>query len=147
MRTATRQDIPKLVEMMRGYASQAPIQILQDPRNHNDEHVAHLLFSILCGRGFIVVDNDYRGMIAAIITPNVWCPNVRELRELAWWVEPEHRNKSIGGRLWVEFNRRAQELLDQNRVDYVCTTVMINSPLIDYTKRGFKPLEATFFRD
>ena len=147
MRNATRQDIPHLVEMMRRYANQAPIKILSDSANHNDDHVAKLLFSIICGRGFIVVDDAFRGMIVAIIVPNVWCPSVRELRELAWWVEPEHREKSIGGRLWLEFDKRAKELIEQKRVDYVCTTVMVNSPLVDYTKRGYKPLEATFFKD
>jgi hypothetical protein len=41
----------------------------------------------------------------------------------------------------------AQSMVDSGRVAYACTTVMANSPLIDYTKRGYKPLEATFFKE
>jgi len=147
IRKATRQDIPVLVWMMSQYAKEAPVPVLANPDNHNAVHVGELIFQLLNGRGFVLIDDDYRGMIAAIITNNVWCPRVMELRELAWWVMPEHRNKSIGGRLWVKFDEIAQDMLNSKRVDFVCTTVMANSPLIDYTKRGYKPLEATFFRD
>lgn len=147
IRKATRHDIPVLVWMMSEYAKEAPVPVLANPDNHNAAHVGELIFQLLNGRGFILIDDDYRGMIAAIITSNVWCPRVMELRELAWWVMPEHRGKSIGGRLWVKFDEIAQDMLNSKRVDFVCTTVMANSPLIDYTKRGYKPLEATFFRD
>ena len=147
IRHATRHDIPALVWMMREYAKEAPVPVLANPDSHNEDHVANLIFQMLNGRGFILIDDDHRGMICAIITSNVWSPRVLELRELAWWVMPEHRGKSIGGRLWVKFDEIAQDMLNAGRVDFVCTTVMANSPLIDYTKRGYKPLEATFFRD
>jgi N-acetylglutamate synthase-like GNAT family acetyltransferase len=147
IRQATRQDIPVLVWMMREYAKEAPIPALANPDTHNAEHVGQLIFQMLSGRGFILIDDDHRGMIAAIVTPNVWCPKILELRELAWWVMPEHRGKSIGGKLWIKFDELAQDMLNNKRVDFVCTTVMANSPLIDYTKRGYKPLEVTFFRD
>ena len=133
--------------MMREYAKEAPIPALANTEAHNADHVGQLIFQMLSGRGFILIDDDHRGMIAAIITQNVWCPKVLELRELAWWVMPEHRNKSIGGKLWIKFDELAQDMLNNKRVDFVCTTVMANSPLIDYTKRGYKLLEATFFRD
>lgn len=147
IRQATRQDIPVLVWMMREYAKEAPIPVLANPDTHNAEHVGQLIFQMLSGRGFILIDDDHRGMIAAIITQNVWCPKVLELRELAWWVMPEHRGKSIGGKLWLKFDELAQDMLDNKRVDFVCTTIMSNSPLIDYTKRGYQALEVTFFRD
>lgn len=147
IREATRQDIPALVDMMRCYAKEAPMSVLQVDKNHDANHVKNLLFSLIVGRGFIFVDSEYRGMIAAVVTKNVWCPSVIELRELAWWVRPEFRNGSIGGRLWKTFENRAQKMLDEKKVDYICTSVLANSPLIDYTKRGFKPMDVNFYRD
>jgi len=147
IRQATRYDIPVLVWMMREYAKEAPVGVLANPEHHDADHVGKLIFQILNGRGFILIDDEHRGMIAAIITNNIWCPKVLELKELAWWVMPEHRGKSLGGRLWIKFDELAQNMLNSKRVDVVCTTVMANSPLIDYTKRGYRPLEATFFRD
>lgn len=147
IRDAYRHELPELVEMMRGYASEAPAGVLGNPEAHDADHVAQVLFGLMAGRGFIVVDDQLRGFLAAIVTPNFWCPKVKELKELAWWVKPEYRNGSLGGRLWHEFNYRATEMLDEGRIDMACTSVLANSPLLDYTKRGYRPLEATFYRE
>lgn len=147
IRLATKYDITRLVDMMRNYASEAPVEILKEPEVQNADHVSQLLFTLIAGRGFILVDDEYKGMIAALINQNVWCPSVLELRELAWWVEPKHRQESVGGKLWLEFNKKAQEFLDTGRVHIVCTSKMITSPTLDYSKRGFKELETTYFRE
>ena len=147
IRKATPFDMPTLVSLMRGYVAEAPMETLKDSSLHDQTHIESLMASLMAGRGFILLDDLCRGFIAAMVIQNVWCPSVFELHELAWWVMPEHRGKSIGGRLWVKFDEIAQDMLNSKRVDFVCTTVMANSPLIDYTKRGYRPLEATFFRD
>lgn len=147
IRKATKHDIPALVEMMRRYAQEAPIQALQDDAAHDPAHVSQLLFQIVSGRGFIFVDDKMRGFIAAIVLRNVWCPSVVELRELAWWVAPEHRDKTLGGKLWLMFDSAAQKMIDEKRVNYACTTKMSNSPAIDYTKRNYALLETTFFKE
>ena len=109
--------------------------------------MGNLLYSLILGRGFIVIDENLKGMIIAMITPNVWCPKSNQLNELAWWVAPEARNGLLGGKLWIEFNKQAQKLLDEKRIDVVMTSLMANSPKIDYSKRGFKQLHTTFFRE
>lgn len=147
IRKATRHDIPALVEMMRRYAQEAPIQALQRDAAHDPAHVSRLLFQIVSGRGFVFIDDKLRGFIAAIVLRNVWCPSVVELRELAWWVDPEHRNKTLGGKLWIHFDCEAQTMLNEKRIGYVCTTRMNNSPAIDYTKRNYALLETTFFKE
>ena len=101
---------------------------------------------MMAGRGFVLIDNESRGFIAALITTNVWCPEVYELHDLAWWVKPEHRNGTVGGRLWKEFDRLATDLIDDGRIDVAVTAVMANNTWIDYTKRGYSPMQATFFR-
>lgn len=147
IREANKFDIPRLYEMMVLYAKESPIKTLQQDIQHDENYVSNLLFTLIAGRGFILVDEELNGMIAAIKTKNVWCPNVLELRELAWWVEPEKRNGSLGGRLWKSFDDRAKKMKTNGLVHYICCTVMTTSPTIDYTKRGYKPLEATFYKD
>jgi hypothetical protein len=80
-------------------------------------------------------------------TSNIWSPKVKELNELLWWVEPEYRNGTVGGRLWKAFDERAQKMLEIGDIDLVCTSISANGPLIDYTRRGYKPLGATFVRE
>jgi hypothetical protein len=122
------------------------VPALQAAAAHDEAHVANLMTQMMAGRGFVLIDNESRGFIAALITTNVWCPEVYELHELAWWVKPEHRNGTVGGRLWKEFDRLATDLIDDGRIDVAVTAVMANNTWIDYTKRGYSPMQATFFR-
>lgn len=133
--------------MMRRYAAESPIQKLKDKKYHNEEHIRSLLFSLMVGRGFVLVDNDYRGMVAAIVTPNIWCPEVSEVRELAWWVDPEHRNGTIGGKLFLAYGKKAQELVDQERAEVVLISLMPQSPQIKLEDRGFKKIDSTYCKE
>lgn len=146
IREANKHDMPQLLQMMRDYSTQTPVPALQAAAAHDETHVANLMTQMMSGRGFVLIDNDSRGFIAALITTNVWCPEVYELHELAWWVKPEHRNGTVGGRLWKEFDRLATDLIDDGRIDVAVTAVMANNIWIDYTKRGYSPMQATFFR-
>jgi hypothetical protein len=147
IRLATRYDIPRLLEIVEAYAFENPIKCLSRPNNHFPKYVEGLLFSIIAGRGFIYIDNNMRGALIAIKQGNVWSPNVKELNELLWWVEPEHRNGTIGGRLWKAFDERAEAMLKAGDIDFVVTSISANGPLIDYTKRGYAPLGASFVRE
>lgn len=146
IREANKHDMPQLLQMMRDYSTQTPVPALQAAAAHDEAHVANLMIQMMAGRGFVLIDNESRGFIAALITTNVWCPEVYELHELAWWVKPEHRNGTVGGRLWKEFDRLATDLIDDGRIDVAVTAVMANNTWIDYTKRGYSPMQATFFR-
>lgn len=147
IRQATKYDIHKITEMMREYALEAPVETFKDSVNQNAQYFEQLIYELIAGKGFVLVDNDLNGMLIAVITPNIWCPKVIELKELAWWVKPSHRKSTLGGKLWLEFNRLGEELLDNGRINIVYSTVMVSSPDINYEKRGFKKLETTYFRE
>jgi hypothetical protein len=144
IRKATKQDIAILIDLMKQYANEAPINVLQNIQDPT--YVGNLLLSLIAGRGFIFIDDKYKGFIAAIVTNNIWCPKVLELRELAWWVDSEHRNTSIGGKLWMKFNDQANEWLKSGRVQIVTVTSMSISPKFDYAKRGYNFLESTHYK-
>ena len=145
MRYATKYDIPHLLQMMKAYADESGIETLK--LKQNEDHVRILFLQMIAGRGLVLVDDQLRGFLAAYITSNFWNSEVKELHEVAWWVNPDYRDTSIGGRLWLRFNKLAQDMLDQKRVDIVCTSLMPNSPNIDYTRYNFQPMQATFFRE
>ena len=147
IRLATKYDIAKITEMMREYANEAPIKALKDFKNQDPIYFGNLIHELIVAKGFVLVDDELNGMLIAAIVPNVWCPKVLELKELAWWVKPQHRQGTLGGKLWLEFNKLGKELLSSGRINIVCSTVMVNSPVIDYEKRGYKKLETTYFKE
>jgi N-acetylglutamate synthase-like GNAT family acetyltransferase len=147
IRKANKFDIPILLDFMREYAKEAPITILNKLEHQNSNHVSNLLISIIMGKGFILIDNELNGMLIAVITPNVWCPSVLELHELAWWIKPEKRNSILGGRLWKTFEDEANKMLNENKIQLVTVTKMTTSPSLDYEKRGFKLLDMNYFKE
>ncbi len=147
IRKATRYDIPRLMEIVEAYAFENPIKVLGNQVNHDPKYVESLLFGIIMGRGFAYIDAHMRGAIIALKTPNIWCPKLTELNELVWWVEPEYRNGTIGGRLWMEFEKQADRMLEGGEIDFAITSVSASGPLIDYSKRGYKPVGANFVKE
>ena len=147
IRKATPFDMPTLIRLMRGYVAEAPMETLKDESLHDQRHIESLLTSLLVGRGFILIDDAGRGFIAAMVIANVWCPSVFELHELAWWVTPEHRGGTVGGRLWKEFDTMAQDLLDNGRIQIICSSVIADSPKINYEKRGYRLMQKTYFKE
>jgi hypothetical protein len=147
IRFATRYDIPRLLEIVEAYSFEYPIQTLGDRRNHSAKYVEQLLFSIIQGRGFILIDKHMTGALIALKQNNVWCPDVVELHELLWWVEPEHRNATIGGKLWLEYDKIASKLLEEGAINCAYTSVSAKGPLINYIKRGYKAVGASFVKE
>lgn len=147
IREANKFDIDACVEMMRRYAEESPILKLRNKEVHDEQHIRQLISALIIGRGFVLIDNEYRGMVAGIVTPNVWCPEINEVRELAWWVAPEHRNGTIGGKLFLAYNKKAQELVDQERAETIIISLMPQSPDIDLESRGFKKIDSTYCKE
>jgi hypothetical protein len=147
IRLATRYDIPRLLEIVEAYAFENPIKTLGKTENHDPKYVEQLLFNIIVGKGFIFIDNHMKGAIIAVKQKNVWSPNVTELHELLWWVESEHRGGSVGGRLWKAFDSKAQEMLEAGVVNIVITSISASGPWIDFTKRDYKAVGASFVKE
>lgn len=144
MRLANKFDIAECVEMMRRYALEGPIDALKDESKHDRLHIEQLLISLIAGRGFVLIEEG-KGMIAGAVVPNFWVPEVKEVRELAWWVNPEHRGGMVGGRLFLGFQKHAQELIDAGRADFVLMSLA--EPKFKVEAKGFKAIETIFVRE
>ena len=141
MREANKFDVPALIAMMRGYAKESPIKALQD--SDNEDHVKNIFLALINGRGFVLIE-DGKGMLAAVITKNFWDPSVIEVKELAWWVHPDHRNGMVGGRLFVGFVKKAKQLIADGRA-HIMTASLINE--VNIEKQGFKRIESTYVKE
>lgn len=147
IRHATKYDIDNLVDLVWEYAQEFPSELAQSCSWFDDGYIKQLLMTMIAGKGFILVDDDYRGFIAAIVSPNLWGPKLLELTELAWWVKPEYRNGTLGGKLWLAFDKEATAMKDSGRIQVIKTSLTVGSPSIDYAKRGYKMLEMTYIKE
>ena len=141
VRHATPFDIPSLINLLREYRSQTPLQFLNEA---NDEvYIAQMLTEIISGKGIALVaeNGGVFGMLLANIHPSQWSPKHLLLTELAYWVNPEHRGGTAGYRLLAMYVAEAKQLKETGRICNFFISKMVNSPDLSYGKLGFEKLE------
>lgn len=93
----------------------------------------------------ISLKDDHRvGFIAGMIGPHHFNPDIRQLTELLWWVQPEARNSGAGAALFKDFVK-----FGETECDWVTFTLEHNSPVNDnfLLKRGFKITEKAYLKE
>lgn len=93
------------------------------------------------------VDQEPAGILMSIKEPNLWYPKAQELRELVWYVRPEYRKSSLGGKLFLNYTRKAERLLEQGIIQGYFTTRMDTTDPIDLESRGFRLTERTYLKE
>lgn len=147
IRQANKFDIPQIIEMLKQYRDEAPIEILKQA--NDQEYIERLLLDLIVGSGFILVaeKNDLLiGMLIAGIIPNIWNPKVNQCSEIAYWVQPEFRGSTAAYRLIKEYIKECDKLFKSGRIQMNTISKMINSPDLKYQKFGFQKLEETWTR-
>jgi len=145
VRHATLQDFDKIMEMMIDFANSSPYEAQHMPQ-YNDEYVRRLLCNFIT-QGVILlgeVKGEVVGMLIAGISPDVWLPHVKTMKEVAWWVEPEHRFSTIGFRLLKEYIKCGEIMVEKGIIDGFTLTNMEISPDFDLEKRGWKKIESNY---
>lgn len=141
IRKATPVDLPILLDMLRRYREQTPLEFLK--KADNAIYITQMLSEIMAGRGVILVaeKESLIGMLIAGIHPSVWSPAHLLLTEFAWWVEPKYRGGTAGHRLLKRYITEAQKMKNQGRICNFFVSKMSNSPNLNYERFGFQYLE------
>lgn len=87
------------------------------------------------------------GLLIAIREPNMWNLRQYHLREVCWYVKPEYRKTTLGGRLFLAYQQYADELLKQKQISAYFTTQMSSTEPIDLERRGFELRERTYVKE
>jgi len=133
IREATPVDLPQLLNMLRKYREQTPLEFLSEADNAT--YITQMLCEIMAGRGVVLVAED-DGLVGMLIAGIHLL-----LTELAWWVEPKHRGGTAGHRLLKRYIEAGQKMKEQGRICNFFISKMSNSPNLDYGRFGFKYLE------
>lgn len=115
----------------------------------NDQHLGKMA-AAMAKTGYIwLAYNDQHpvGLLIAVRESNMWAPTLTQLREIVWYVSPEHRKTSIGGRLFLEYCRQGDELIEQKKIQGYFTTKMTSTDDIDLERRGFRLTERTYLKE
>lgn len=144
IRQANKFDYPHIIEMLKHFRDQSPIKVMAE--TDNEEYVSKLINALLHGRGVILlaVKDKPIGMLMAVVDQNIWNPDVLVMKELAYWVEPEHRGSTAGYRLITEYNKLAKNMVENDRIKFYTMSKLTKSPDLDYNRFGYDKIEETW---
>jgi N-acetylglutamate synthase-like GNAT family acetyltransferase len=143
IRKATKYDKTQLAEMLKMFRDESPIQQYKELNNY--DYIYSLIDSIVAGRGVIFLEDNI-GFIMAITTPTIWCDKTYAMYELAWYVKPEYRHKTIGYKLLKTYIDYANQLKQEGKIKLFTVTKMTTSPDFDYSRFGFKKIEENWMQ-
>ena len=97
--------------------------------------------------GVIIVgeyQDNIEGMLIAHINHDPWLPEVKVLREMAWWVEPPARSSTLGYKLLRKYIEYGEKMKQHGVIDEFMLTLMEISPDFDLEKRGWNKVEHNY---
>ena len=148
IKLATHKDTMTVVELLRRFLTETSYHQAEKARD-DIEHLCKLVWTFQ-QYGYIwiaTVNDEPVGMLIAVKEPNIWLPTARELREVVWYIVPEHRTNSIGGKLFLHYCRKGEELLLSGEIQGYFTTKMTTTDSIDYERRGFRKTEEVYIKE
>lgn len=145
IRHADLKDFDRIMALMVNFANAAPVDTYHEPQ-YNHRGVQHFLARVKSAGCILVgeADDQIQGMLIAQIMSDPWLPNHLVLKEIAWWVEPQYRNTSLGYRLLMEYVKFGKDLQHRGIVQNFVLTNMVTSPDFDLEKRGWRAIETNY---
>ena len=148
IRLSTNQDTMIIVGLLREFLSETSYSQAEAAGN-NLEHLCKLTWTFQqYGYIWLAFHKDEPvGILMSVKEPNMWLPSAKELREVVWYVKPEHRKSTVGGKLFLQYCKKGDELLARGDIQGYFTTQMTTTRTIDLESRGFKLTERTFLKE
>jgi N-acetylglutamate synthase-like GNAT family acetyltransferase len=148
IRSAGYKDTKVIVELLQQFLKETSYA-QADVAANNREHLSKITWATLQhGNIWLAeIDEVAVGLLAAIREPNMWSPRTVQMREICWYVLPEYRSGTIGGRLFKTYCATADSLLESGKITGYFTTKMSTTDDIDLGRRGFRLTEQTFLKE
>jgi len=148
IRLADHKDTFVIVELLRRFLTETSYSQAEQAVK-DTENLCKIIW-LVQQHGYIWLahqDSEPVGLLMAVKEPNMWLPSARELKELVWYVVPEARSSTVGGKLFLQYCKKGDELLAKKEIAGYFTTQMTTTKNIDLKRRGFKQTETTFLKE
>lgn len=145
IRHATIQDFDRIMEMMIDFANSSPYAAHHNPQ-YGDTYVRRLLCKFMVSGCILLAEHEEQiiGMLIGDISPDAWLPEIKTLREVAWWVDEEHRMTSAGYKLLLRYIKYGKVLQEAGEIQGFTLTNMEQSPDFDLESRGWRSIEKNY---
>ena len=147
IRIATRSDLKPIAQLLGEFLKDTAYTEHIDEAN--ELHLRQIVLGVLHTGVIWLYEEEGQlvGLLAAIKEANIWVPSKVSFRELVWYVKPEYRNRSSGGKLFVNFTKHAEALKQRGEIAGYFTTRMGTTADYDLESRGFRLVEKLYLKD
>lgn len=148
IRLAQRPDFSAICDLLEDYFTESTYS-QHITQTFDRQRATKILFNV-SHMGYIwlyEVDDKIQGMLAAVKEPNIWFPEKISMREMFWYVRPEHRNSIGAAKLYVAYDRQGQKLLNSNSIHGYFMTEMATTQDLNLESRGFRLVERLYLKD
>ena len=147
VRGAVFDDYEAIKRFMIDFANANPFKGRHNP-HYNDMYANRLIDKIRKNGVALVAEKDGEiiGMLLAMVQGDIWLPIIKTMREVAWWVDPEHRGSSAGAKLLAEYTKVGDQLVDNNIISAYTITTLGMGDHLNLQKRGWSPIETNFVK-
>ncbi len=149
VRGATVSDIPQIIKLLRAYSNEIDLECA--PRGFSSPKAANIIKQCI-NLGLVMLyaktgDMEPRGVVIGTIQNNLWSDVTKEAQMLAIYVKQEFRNTSVGGKLFLAYCQKTDDLLNNQEISMSHVFSQQEITNIDYVKRGFKQSQTTFTKE
>jgi len=144
VRNACIDDIPKIIELAKKFHAVSGYECFELDYDTVERIVMQSIDQELCP--VAVIDGEVIGFLLGLQFPALLNTNIMVGTEIAWWVEPEHRNKPIGVKLlkYIEYQAQNKNL----KLWSMMCLEKLNADGLEsiYERMGYKKAERTYMR-
>ncbi len=148
IRLAEDKDTDQLVKLMLAFASESSVAGY-GPDEFNIPHLKTVLKAVRDNGRVWVAERDQQivGYLMCLVEMDIWNPKVKRLRELLWYVDPEYRDTTIGGRLFATYCRYGDQLLKSKQIAGYSISLLDSSPDLELAERGWRAVETHWIKE
>jgi hypothetical protein len=148
IRPALISDLDQLIKMLKSFANASLINYSE--WTEQDVASAKQRLTIMIAQHYIVVaekNGELVGMIGAMKEQDPWIRSRTRMREMFWWIEPEHRRSKISAELYIRWEQDVKRWIEKNLIDQVSLSTQPGSSDIDLSRRGWRCVEQHWIKD
>lgn len=145
---SSSEDIEKAIILLKEFLKETVYKDIY-PANDSTMHLGKMVHLIMHNHyaWLAEIDDEPVGLLLALKEPNLWAPSLSQMRELVWYVRPEHRTGPTAGKLFLEYCRVADALLKDGEIQGYFTTRMTTTKDVGLERRGFTLVEQTYLKE
>ena len=142
VRPANANDLNQIMILLEHFADSAKLDYKSwTTKDHN--MARQRIFDLIQHHYLMVIDIGGKlvGMLGAQLENDPWISKRRRLRELFWWVEPEHRSSRLSAKLFSRWQDDSDKFLQRGLVDQVSLSLQPGISQVDLSRRGWQCVE------